>query len=139
MSADLNQIEALIAMLGFEVVDQNTALGQVRGSPMTLTVIGNDPMALTLTFRVNPQGHESQRIVALLEGLSEKDAAVSFDVGYVWLSLYDLSGVSNDLILRLVIANYSAFWIVNKLALIGAIWLFCAASASDRKIARLNF
>ncbi|MEX0700521.1 MAG: hypothetical protein WD069_00350 [Planctomycetales bacterium] len=85
----MDQIKALVAELGFVVVDQDTALGQMRGIPTALTVFAADPPGLMCQWRVNPTGIETQTVMDLLEGVPQERAALSIEDGCAWLTLYD--------------------------------------------------
>lgn len=92
----------LVFNLGFTRVDPTTAIGEPHGVPTTLTVLGNDPPAVMFAFRVNPDGSQSDVVGQRLGGLPEELAALSFEDGYAWLSLYNLERLPPDEAPRLV-------------------------------------
>ena len=105
MSIGADQLPALIEELGFVVVGPNKALGQPRGVPTTLAVLSTDPPALMFGFRIHPEGNETQPVAALLQDVENDRAAVSFENGLAWLTLYDLSGLSISVV-RLLVDNF---------------------------------
>lgn len=96
MSTGAGDILELIGELGFVVADQNKALGQPAGIPTTLTVLNAAPLALMFRFRVHPDGSEIQPLVDLLKSVPDDRASISLEDGFVFLTLYDLSGLTNS-------------------------------------------
>lgn len=69
-------------------------------------------------------------------------AAIAGEIGYLALHIFRVVGVFDlGLAAKLLwqfVSGYSGFWIACKLAFLGAIGLFCAIAASERKQVSLN-
>lgn len=90
-------IHELLERLGFEVGDQDHAFGEIVGNPVSLTILGADPLALLLAFKTvypHARGMDLPAEIAVL--VESGRAEVSFEAGITWLSLDDLSGESAD-------------------------------------------
>lgn len=92
MSSPQSFVNKLITELGFTIIGNDRALGQVHGIPTALTLLGSDPLAVMFAFRINSDGHETSAVKKLLEGIPEEQAKFSFENGVAWLSFYDLEG-----------------------------------------------
>lgn len=101
-----NQLHSLIDELGFAAVEPHKAMGAPKGIPTTVTVLGDDPLALMFGFRIRPDGHEMQPVVDLLRDVKDDRATISFEDGVAWVTLYDLSGFSNTAI-RLLVESFA--------------------------------
>ncbi len=95
-------IFGLVNALGFTAADENTAIAELHGVPATLTVLGTDPPAVLCGFRVNPRGTQTGTVADRARGLPDEAAALSFEDGYAWLSLYNLEKLPPDASPRLV-------------------------------------
>lgn len=84
---------AFLDELGFAVVDDDTAVGELREFPVSVTVLGVDPPSMMFQIRVHPDGTQTQPVLDLMQGVPEEQARLSFEDGSVWLSLYDMSGL----------------------------------------------
>jgi hypothetical protein len=92
----------LVNSLGFTAADEHTAIAELHGVPATLTVLGTDPPAVLFGFRVNPDGLQTGTVADRARGLPDDAAALSFEDGYAWLSLYNLEKLPPDAAPRLV-------------------------------------
>src|SRR5262245_11051364 len=83
----------LFACLELRPVAPDQAFGSIEGSPAVLTILGGEPLALLLAFKIR-SSHPAQiewpdDIAALLEA---KLAEASLENGVAWLSLDNVTG-----------------------------------------------
>jgi hypothetical protein len=94
-------LDQLIGCLELSVGGADKAFGQVLGSPVTMTILGVQPLALLFGFKIQSQ-HPAE--IALPEDVAElvnkNLAKVSLEDGIAWLSLDDLSDESSASIAR---------------------------------------
>ncbi len=87
----------LVARLQLCVASEDKAYGEVCGSPITMTVLGMEPLALLAGFKIqfpHPSQIELPDDIAAL--VSRNQAEVSLEHGIAWLTLKDLSGQTSE-------------------------------------------
>ena len=93
----------LLASLGFQPAAPDKAYGSVAGNPVALTVLGGEPLALLLAFKIR-QPHPPELIwpddIAAL--VAAKRGEASLENGIAWLSLDNLAGESAESIAHLI-------------------------------------
>ncbi len=93
----------LLAHLDFLPAAPGKAFGTVEGSPVVLTVLGGEPLAVLLAFKIR-QPHPPELVwpddIAAL--VATKRAEASLENGIAWLSLDDLTGESAASIAALI-------------------------------------
>jgi hypothetical protein len=90
-------LEDLLARLQLTVAPPDKAYGEVEGNPVTMTVLGMEPLALLLGFKIqspHPSQIEVPDDIAAL--VSQKKAEVSLERGLAWFSLDDLTGEKSE-------------------------------------------
>ena len=95
-------LNAVVDRLGLKVADDK-AFGEILGSPVALSPLGIDPLALLLAFKIrspHPTTIDCPSDIAALAG--QKFADVSLEKGFVWLSLDNLSGLEAESIVALI-------------------------------------
>lgn len=96
----LNQ---LLSQLHFEPGDNERAYGEVDGSPVTMTILGADPLALLFAFKiVSPHTEYLELSEEFAELVEDGFAEVSLAAGTAWLTFYNLSDETSDSIQELV-------------------------------------
>lgn len=92
-------VQAFMAELRLQPCGPNSAFGDIKGHPVTMTVLSGDPFALLFAFRiVQPESGQFEPPVLIRELMAEGDAKVSIEDGLAWLSLYRLNGVSREMV-----------------------------------------
>ena len=95
--------EDLLTRLELTVAGPDKAYGEVQGSPVVLTVLGMDPPALLLGFKIQSPHPPQIECPADLAALVEKKVAeCSLEKGIAWLSLDDLTGRNIEQIEELI-------------------------------------
>ena len=77
-----------------EIVNQEQAMGQIEGVPVTLTILGNYPPKALFQFRVHPEGANLAPLEEKLAALPEDSASLDLGDGMqssAWLTLYNLN------------------------------------------------
>lgn len=101
--AEQATLREVIARLGLDLVDGETAYGEVDGSPVTMSLLGSMPLALLWAFRVRDGAGSLPPLAPELQGaLAELRGTFSIEDGYAWLSLHGLGGAGSDAIEGLV-------------------------------------
>jgi hypothetical protein len=91
MANGAEQLLTLIRELQFSVAGPDSAVGEVRGVPASLTLLGDDPPAVMFGFRVRPDLESTQRFTPLVADIPPEQVSLSAEDSCVWLSLYDLN------------------------------------------------
>lgn len=74
-----------------------SVFGEIGGNPVTMTVLGGNPLALLFAFKLAPPDTDgADPLDKFLYSGGESKINVSFEDGFVWLSLYELSSESSD-------------------------------------------
>lgn len=102
MLTGAERIEGLRSELEFEVVDDDTAMGEIREIPIAMSVLGIDPPAVMFRVRADTDGAESESVASAFEGLSAANVRVSLENDSAWLSFYDLRELDNAAIRSLL-------------------------------------
>lgn len=99
MNASRNEIDLALDLVEdweFEIGDEDTAFGELAELPAALSVLGPDPLALMMVCKIRSSpaedGFSIPHEIAVL--INQKQASVTLEDGYAWLSFYDLSGKS---------------------------------------------
>jgi hypothetical protein len=96
-------LDDLLARLRLSVVAADQAYGEVQGSPVTMTVLGVDPLALLLGFKIQSAHPSHIDLPGEIESLvNQKKADVSLENGIAWFSLDDLSEETSESIEGLI-------------------------------------
>lgn len=96
-------LDELIARLQLRIAAADKTYGEVHGSPVTITVLGGEPLALLAGFKIrspHPAQIDLPDDIAALVGRNK--AEVSLEKGIAWLSLDDLSGQTSESIEGLI-------------------------------------
>jgi len=94
--------------LGLLRTETDSACGEVESYPTTMTALGGDPLSLMFAFWTAARDEPPLSLSPRLREFVETDAAqVSFEDGFAWLSLYDLSGETGESIQQLL-AEFTA-------------------------------
>lgn len=92
-------VQEFMAEYRLQPCGPNSAFGEIKGHPLTMTVLGDDPFSLLFAFRiVQPESGQFEPPILIREMMAEGDAKVSIEDGLVWLSLYRLDGVSREMV-----------------------------------------
>lgn len=91
MANGAEQLLTLIDELEFSVAGPDSAVGEVRGVPTSLTLLGDNPPAVMFGFRVRQDAGGAERFMPLVGGLPAEKVSLTAEDGCVWLSLYDLN------------------------------------------------
>jgi hypothetical protein len=101
--SELVELEDLLGRLQMRPAGGDKAYGEVLGSPVTLTVLGLEPLAVLLGFKVqSPHPAEVDLPNQLGALVSAKKAEVILEKGIAWLSLDNLTGESGESIEALI-------------------------------------
>lgn len=96
----LNQ---LLSQLHLEPGNNERAYGEVHGSPVTMTILSADPLALLFAFKIASSHSGELELSEEFEQLVEDGfAEVSLEDGTAWLTFYNLSEETSDSIQELV-------------------------------------
>jgi hypothetical protein len=99
----LQRVETLVELLYLQPGDEDSDYGEVQAIPVTLTVLGVDPLSLMFAFKISSADPESLIVpeeTALL--IRTEKATFSCEDGFAWLSFYDLNSHSSVAIQELV-------------------------------------
>ena len=103
MTNPVEMLLSLIARLGFTILaGGETAYGEFGDTPVTMTVLTLEPVGLLFAFNVNCDTGDLPLPADFAAGLPPETWKVSVDHGRAWLSLYDLTGRSEDEIAALL-------------------------------------
>ncbi len=96
-------LQELIERLQLSVGAKDQAYGEVQGSPVTMTLLGGNPLALLFGFRIRSP-HPSQIDLPddVQAFLGRKKAEISLEQGISWFSLEDLRGETAQSIENLI-------------------------------------
>jgi hypothetical protein len=98
-----DMLDELLARLQLSTAGPDQAYGEIEGSPVTVTVLGGEPLALLLGFKIrsdHPAEIALPDDIAALVGAHK--ATVSLERGIAWLSLDDLSAETSTSIEGLI-------------------------------------
>lgn len=102
-TADQLTIQDLTARFQLHPVDKESVYGEIATFPVTMSILGGDPLALLFTFRVRTGEDASLTLpINLQAALTEARGTLTLEDGYAWLSLHNLDGRSSDDIEALV-------------------------------------
>lgn len=94
---------ALVAELHLQPCGPNAAFGEIQGQPVTMTVLASEPLSLMFAFKIvspHPEDFDPPAVIQVL--MAEGSAKVSLENGMAWLSLYNLNGVTREVIQTVV-------------------------------------
>ena len=102
-TADQLTVQDLTARFQLHPVDKESVYGDIATFPVTMSILGGDPLALLFAFRVRT-GEDAALAVPtdLQSALAEARGTLTLEDGYAWLSLHNLGGRSSDDIEALV-------------------------------------
>jgi len=107
-------LNEIVGLLNLAVGDADKACGDIRGSPVTMTVLGAEPPALLFGFKIQRPHPADIPLPWEIKPLIEKKIAeVSLENGTAWLSLDNLSGESSESVEGLVTGFAEAIAIAN--------------------------
>jgi hypothetical protein len=93
----------LVARLRLCIAAEDKAYGELHGSPVTMTVLGVEPLALLAGFKIRSPHPSQIDLPDDIEALvSRNRAEVSLERGIAWLSLDDLSEQTSEAIEGLI-------------------------------------
>lgn len=96
-TADQVTVGEVMARLQLWPADGQTAYGEIDGSPVTLTILGMEPLALLWAFKLHGGASALPALAPeLQEALPEFQGTLTLEDGYGWLSLYGLSQAGSD-------------------------------------------
>src|SRR5262249_47442219 len=85
-------LDDLLERLHLRVASADKAYGEVQGNPVTMTVLGMEPLALLFGFKIqSPHPSQIELPDDIRALVSQNKAEVSLERGIAWLSLDDLS------------------------------------------------
>jgi hypothetical protein len=94
-------VNDLISRLGLQPGDPTRAYGEIGGSPVTMTVLGGDPLSLLFGFKiVSPHPEVIYLSDELDFRVTEERADVSLEDGMAWLTLRDLREETSEEVQR---------------------------------------
>lgn len=99
-------LDELVSQLGFTAYDPETACGEIRGFPVTLTIVGLESVGLMFEFRIAEATGDAEPKLDLPFELPEELLKISFGKERAWLSIYDLSGATPDAV-RLLVEQFA--------------------------------
>ena len=103
MTNPVETLHSLISRLGLiPLGDGGTAYGAFGDTPVTLTVLSLEPLGLLFAFNVNRDSGDLPLPADFAAEWSPETCKVSVENGRAWLSLYDLTGHSEDEIAALL-------------------------------------
>lgn len=103
MTNPVETLHSLISRLGLTPFgDGGTAYGAFGDTPVTLTVLSLEPLGLLFAFNVNRDSGDLPLPADFAADWSPEICKVSVENGRAWLSLYDLTGRSEDEIAALL-------------------------------------
>lgn len=103
MTNPVETLHSLISRLGLiPFGDGGTAYGAFGDTPVTLTVLSLEPLGLLFAFNVNRDSGDLPLPADFAAEWSPETCKVSVENGRAWLSLYDLTGHSEDEIAALL-------------------------------------
>ncbi len=92
-------VQAFMAEFRLQPSGPNSAYGEIKGHPVTMTVLSGDPFSLMFAFKIaQPESGQFEPPALIREMMAEGDAKVSIEDGMGWLSLYRLNGVSREIV-----------------------------------------
>ncbi len=102
MQEEQIRVMQLINEIGFIVVDEAHAAGQLSETPVSLTLLSNDPLQLMFGFKVNSSCRDTSSLLNIMAEISGDQAKLSVVDGFAWLNLYDLNGATTEAIIYLL-------------------------------------
>lgn len=102
MSHPTRTINDLLARLELEMLDADTAVGSLGDTLVTMTVLSVEPLSLLFAFTVNQESSDSVIRPESVAELSPEACRISVENGRCWLSLYEVTTLSDEQIAGLV-------------------------------------